>query len=122
MFLSTTASSSAVGRGGRAGELRKAGPRLFPRNVEEAVESLVRRSWQRIAALYFPGAVVVDRSAFEAAPSSDGSLFLDAAPGYPRSQPIKLPGLTRRPRRGVGPVAGDMPFMDGLHFAGPGRK
>ncbi|HEY2478979.1 MAG TPA: Fic family protein [Solirubrobacterales bacterium] len=106
----------------RAGELRKIGPRLYTRNTTEPVESLVRRSWQRIAALYFPGAVVADRSAFEASPAPDGSLYLDAGPDYSRKQPVRLPGLTLRPRRGVGPVAGDMPFMDGLHFAGPGRK
>jgi hypothetical protein len=122
VFLSTSATSRAVGRAAKAGELRKIGPRLYTRNTSEPIEQLVRRSWQRIAALYFPGAVVVDRSAFEAAPAADGSLFLDAGPGYTRRQPVKLPGLTLNPRRGVGPVAGDMPFMDGLHFSGPGRK
>jgi len=122
VFLSTAATSRAVGRAVRAGGLRKVGPRLYTRNVEEPIERLVRRSWQRIAALYFPGAVVVDRSAFEAAPSADGSLFLDAGPTYTRKRPVKLPGLTLRPRRGVGPVPGDMPFTDGLHFAGQGRK
>lgn len=122
IFLSTTATSRAVGRAAKAGELRKIGPRLYTRNVEEPLESLVRRNWQRIASLYFPGAVVVDRSAFEASPAADGSLFLDAGPTYTRRKPVKLPGLTLRPRRGVGPMATDMPFMDGLHFAGPGRK
>jgi hypothetical protein len=122
VFLSMAATSRAIGRAARAGDLRKIGPRLYTRNVDEPVESLVRRSWQRIAALYFPGAVVVDRSAFEAAPAADGSLFLDAGPSYTRKQPVRLPGLTLRPRRGLGPVAGDMPFMEGLHFAGPGRK
>jgi hypothetical protein len=122
VFLSTGATSRAVGRAAKAGEVRKIGPRLYTRNMGEPVEQLVRRSWQRIAALYFPGAVVVDRSAFEAGPAADGSLFLDAGPGYTRKRPVKLPGLTLRPRRGVGPVAGDMPFMDGLHFSGPGRK
>ncbi len=121
-FLSSAATSRAVGRALRAGELRKVGPRLYTRNVEESLDVLVRRNWQRIAALYFPGSVVADRSAFEAAPTADGSLFLDAGPTYSRKQPVKLPGLTLRPRRGVGPVAGDLPFTDGLHFAGPGRK
>jgi len=82
----------------------------------------VRRNWQRIAALYFPGAVVVDRSAFEAMPSNDGSLFLDGGPDYAGRRPVRLPGLTLRPRRGPGPIDGDMPFMEALHFAGPGRK
>lgn len=122
MFLSTAATSRAVGRAVRAGALRKVGPRLYTRNVEEPIERLVRRSWQRITSLYFPGAVVVDRSAFEAAPAADGSLFLDAGPAYTRRRPVKLPGLTLRPRRGVGPAPGDMPFMDGLHFASQGRR
>jgi hypothetical protein len=122
VFLSTSDTSRAVGRAARAGTLRKIGPRLYSHNVSEPVEQLVRRNWQRIASLYFPGAVVADRSAFEAAPASDGSLFLDAGPAYTRRQPVKLPGLTLKPRRGVGPVADDMPFMDGLHFAGPGRR
>jgi Fic/DOC family len=122
VFLSTAASSRAVGRATAAGELRKIGPRLYTRNVDEPLESLIRRNWQRIAALYFPGAVIVDRSAFEASPSPDGSLFLDAGPSYTRRRPVRLPGLTLRPRRGIGPASGDMPFMDGLHFSGPGRK
>lgn len=122
VFLGKTATSRAIGRAAAAGELRKIGPRLYTRNVDEPVESVVHRSWQRIAALYFPGAVVVDRSAFEASPSADGSLFLDAGPTYTRKQPVRLPGLTLRPRRGVGPVPGDMPYMDGLHYSGVGRK
>ncbi len=82
----------------------------------------MRRNWQRIAALYFPNAVVVDRSAFEAKPSADGSLFLDVGATRVRREAVRLPGLTIRPRSGPGPVAGDMPFMDGLHFAGSARK
>lgn len=94
VFLSEAATSRAVGRATKAGELRKIGPRLYTRNVDEPPESLVRRSWQRIVALYFPGAVIVDRSAFEASPAGDGSLFIDVGPTYTRRQPVKLPGLT----------------------------
>jgi hypothetical protein len=83
---------------------------------------VVRRNWQRIAAAYFPGAVVVDRSAFEAKPSEDGSLFLDAGPDYTVRRPMRLPGLTLWPRRGSGSVDGDMPFMEDLYFSGPARK
>lgn len=122
VFTSTAATSRAVGTAVRAGKARKLGPRLYTRNVDEPPESVVRRNWQRIAAAYFPGAVVVDRSAFEAKPSADGSLFLDAGPAYTARRPVRLPGLTLRPRPGPGPVAGDMPFMEGVHFAGPGRR
>lgn len=122
VFASNAATSRAVGRGVKAGQLRKLAPRLYTANTAEPLEAVARRNWQRIAALYFPEAVVVDRSAFEAMPSMDGSLFLDAGPDYTGRRPVRLPGLTLRPRRGPGPVEGDMPFMEGLHFAGPGRK
>ncbi|HEX4305008.1 MAG TPA: Fic family protein [Solirubrobacterales bacterium] len=90
--------------------------------MDEPLDRVGRRNWQRIAAGYFPGAVVVDRSAFDAMPSKDGSLFLDVGPERTRREAVKLPGLTLRPRPGPGPVEGDMPFMDGLYFSGPARK
>jgi len=122
VFLSDRRVSRAVGTAVKAGEARKVGPRLYTRNVEAPLEQVVRRNWQRIAALYFPGAVVVDRSAFDAKPAEDGSLFLDVGKTRVRREPLRLPGLTIRPRSGPGPTAGDMPFMAGLHFSGPARK
>lgn len=121
-FLSDASTSRAVGAAVKAGEARKVGPRLYTRNTEAPIEQVVRRNWQRIAALYFPDAVVVDRSAFDAGPADDGSLFLDVGASRVRREPLRLPGLTIRPRSGPGAVAGDMPFMDGLHFSGPARK
>lgn len=122
VFLSTAETSRAVGAAVRDGKLRKVGPRLYTKNTDAPLDQVVRRNWQRIAAAYFPGAVVVDRSAFEAKPSEEGSLFLDAGPDYTVRRPIRLPGLTLWSRRGSGPVDGDMPFMEGLHFSGPARK
>lgn len=122
VFASTAQTSRAVGTAVRAGRARKLGPRLYTRNTEEPLKQVARRNWQRIAAVYFPGAVVVDRSAFEAKVSEDGSLLLDAGPGYTARRPVRLPGLTLRPRPGPGPVSGDMPFMEGLHFSGEARK
>lgn len=122
VFLSDARTSRAVGAAVKAREARKVGPRLYTRNTDAPLEQIVRRNWQRIAALYFPGAVVVDRSAVLAKPSEDGSLFLDVGSSRVRREPVRLPGLTIRPRSGPGPVPGDMPFMDGLHFSGAARK
>lgn len=122
VFSSTTETSRAVGAAVRRGQARKIGPRLYTRNTEDPLEEVVRRNWQRIAAAYFPGAVVVDRSAFDAKPSEDGSLFLDAGPNYSARRPVRLPGLNLRPRQGAGPVDNDMPFMEDLHFSGQARK
>ena len=122
VFPSTTETSRVVGAAVRRGQARKVGPRLYTRNTDDPLEDVVRRNWQRIAAAYFPGAVVVDRSAFEAKPSDGGSLFLDAGPDYSARRPVRLPGLTLRSRQGAGPVDGDMPFMEDLHFSGQARK
>jgi hypothetical protein len=121
VFLSTTATSAAVQRAVAAGQARKVAGRLYTRNLDEPLDRVVRRNWQRIAALYFPGAVVVDRSGFEAKPSADGSLFLDAGPNFVGKRPTRLPGLTLRPRRGPGPGPDDMPYLEGLHFSSRGR-
>lgn len=122
VFITATETSAAIQRAVAAGTARKVAGRLYTRNLEDPLEQIVRRNWQRIAALFFPGAVVVDRSAFEAMPSADGSLFLDGGPDYAGRRQARFPGLTLRPRPGPGPVVGDMPYMDGLHFSGPGRR
>jgi hypothetical protein len=122
VFLSDATISRKVGAAVKAGGARKLGPRLYTRNMVEPLEKVSLRNWQRIAAGYFPGAVVVDRSAFEAKPSTDGSLFLDSGSRRTHRETVRLPGLTLRSRQGPGPVEGDMPFMDGLHFSGPARK
>lgn len=121
VFASTTATSAAIQRAVEAGAARRVGGRLYTQNVEDPLEQVVRRNWQSIAAHYFPAAVVVDRSAVEAKPAADGSLFLDAGPDYAGKRPRRLPGLVLRPRAGPGPIDGDMPFMNGLFFAGRGR-
>lgn len=121
IFATATETSRAVRRAVSGGKARKVAGRLYTRNTDDPIEQVVRRNWARVAAHHFPGAVVVDRSAFEARPSADGSLFLDAGPDYAGRRPIRLPGLSLRPRRGPGPAAGDMPHLEGLHFSGRAR-
>jgi hypothetical protein len=99
--------SRAAGRG----EIRRLARGLYSTNLEEPVEQLVRRRWADVAALYFPGAVVADRSAVLAAPTSDGLLFLDSGPVPAKPRAVDLPGLSLRPRSGPGHVEGDMPYM-----------
>lgn len=121
VFATSTATSAAIQRSVAAGKARKLAGRLYTRNVEDPIEKIALRNWQPIAAHYFPGAVVVDRSAFEARPSADGSLFLDAGPSYAGKRRAQLPGLHLRPRKGPGPAPGDLPYMDGLYFSSRGR-
>jgi fido (protein-threonine AMPylation protein) len=107
-------------RAAARGEIRRLVRGLYSTNLDEPVEQLLRRRWYDVAALYFPGAVIVDRSAALAGPAADGSLFLDSGPTVANPRPVRLPGLTLRPRRGPGPVEGDMRFAS-LWLAGPAR-
>ena len=104
------ADAAAASRALRRGELRRLARGLYTWNLDEPVERLLRRRWMDVAALYFPSAVLVDRSAVEARPAPDGSVFLDsgAKPAHPGA--VRLPGLTLRPRAGPGPIEGDMQF------------
>lgn len=115
-FLSTPELASRVSRDLKEGRIRKLAPTIYTTNVTEAPESLVRRQLWQLASLVFPEAVITDRTAFEAGPSKDGSVFLAAA----KPRDVALPGVTLRAREGVGPLAGDTPFL-GLHMASRAR-
>lgn len=110
---------AAVSRATARGELRRIARGLYTTNLDEPVEQLVRRRWLEVASLYFPGSVIVDRSAVDGRPAEDGSLFLDAGVGG-RPSPKELPGLALRPRSGPGPLPDDMPFGP-LHRSGRAR-
>ena len=116
-FVSNTSISGAVSRAVRAGELRRLASRLYTRNLDDPPEEVVRRNLWGIVAGYFPGALVADRTALEAAPAPDGSVFLVSE----RGRIIDLPGIVLRPRRGAGPAESDMPFVAGLRLSSMAR-
>ncbi|HTZ63247.1 MAG TPA: Fic family protein [Solirubrobacteraceae bacterium] len=108
VFFSSTATSRAVRALLREGRVRQVAGRLYTKNLDEPLEDVVRRRAWPIAAGIFPGAVIVDRTAFEARPAGrEGSIFLCSQV----SRVVRLPGLVLNCRRGAGPVAGDTPFM-----------
>jgi fido (protein-threonine AMPylation protein) len=107
-------------RAAARGEIRRLARGVYTTNLQETPERLVRRRWYDVAALYFPDAVIVDRSAVLAGPSDDGSLFLDVGEGPTNPRPVLLPGLTLRPRNGSGPIEGDVRFI-GLHMSSQAR-
>jgi Fic/DOC family len=114
------ADAAAASRGLRRGELRRLARGLYTWNLDEPADRLLRRRWMDVAALYFPGAVLVDRSAVEARPAADGSVFLDSGPEPAHPSSVRLPGLVLRPRSASGPVEGDMRFGS-LYRSGEAR-
>lgn len=82
----------------------------------DADDVVVRRNWVAILGHALPGAVVVDASARRACPDSSGRLYVD----HPRRTPYVLAGLSVIPRRGPGPLPGDI-ALDEFYLSSPAR-
>ena len=106
-FVSNARISKEVRRRVADGRLRKLASRLYTINLTEPAKAVVRRNLWGIAAGYFPGAIVADRTALELEPASDGSVCLVAE----RGSDIELPGIILRVRRGAPEQEDDRPFM-----------
>ena len=117
VFVSDKSITREVSRAVRAGKLRRLASRLYTRNMTGPPEAVVASNLWAIVAGYFPGALIVDRTAFENAPASDGSVCLVTVSG----RDISLPGYTLRPRRGVGPLPTDQPFLGELFLSSTAR-
>ncbi len=117
VLVSDTAASRAVSRALKAGKLRRLASRLYTSNMADPPERIVARNLWEIVSGYFPGALIADRTALENAPARDGSVCLVAA----RGGDIALPGHILRPRRGVGPLASDRPFLGRLFLSSTAR-
>ncbi len=119
VFFSNTRASRAIRRHLAAGEVRQIAGRLYTRNLSDALEDVVRRRVWDVAAGYFPGAVIVDRTAFEMRPSGpEGSIFLCSG----TRRVVRLPGVVLNSRAGLGPTNGDQPFMQGLFLSSWPRR
>jgi fido (protein-threonine AMPylation protein) len=117
VFVSTATMSAAVSRAVSAGKLRRLGPRLYTTNLTEDPAALVRRRLWEIAAGFFPGGLVADRTALEQHPAPDNSVFLVAK----RGGRVALPGVTLRARRGLGAEPGDFKLRDDLYCMSTAR-
>lgn len=109
----------------RLSRMRKAGgavqlaPAIYVTGSTVPVEALAKHYARSIAAHYWPGAVISDRSALAGGPS-DGWLFL-SHPHPPRRADVVLPGLTISCRMGPGALPGDMPMPEDICLASPAR-
>jgi len=107
VFFSNAGVSDAVRYAERTGKVRQLGPRLYTKNLTSTPDEVCLRNWAEIAAGYFPGAVIVGRSAMDFKPADDGSVFLVTA----TTRDVRLPGLRLRPRHGPGPLPSDRTFF-----------
>jgi hypothetical protein len=117
VFASDT-DKDRIARAVRRGELVKVGPGVYSSETGRPVAEVMRRRLWEIVGHAMPGAVIVDRSVRDGGFGANGTLFVVAN----RSRPLKLAGVTVHPRRGVGPLEGDMPLPAGIHMAGITRS
>ncbi len=87
------------------------------RTAAKDAASLIRRHLWEVAAGFFPGGLVADRTALEHQPAPDGSVFLVAS----RGGKVALPGVTLRARRGLGPLPDDFNLRDDLYCMSTAR-
>lgn len=113
IFSPTREMRGAVDRALRRGEVRRLARGLYTANLDDEFEAIIARNRWRATALFFPGAVIVDRSAPAGGVTSDGQLFVV----HSRASDLELPGLLIRPRRGPPALQSDMPFAEGLFFS-----
>lgn len=97
------------------GRLRRIGHGVYTPSPD-ADDVVVRRNWMAVLVHALPGAVVVDASARRGCPDSGGRLYVD----HSRRAPYVLPGLSVMPRRGPGPLPGDIE-LDEFHLSSPAR-
>jgi len=107
VFFSSAQTSRAVHAAVRAGRARRLARGLYTRDTQRPLESIARQHWLIIAAGYFPGAVLVDRTAFDFGPAEDGSVTLAGS----QRRDVELPGLRLRIREGAGCLDGDLRWM-----------
>ncbi len=113
VFISSADIASYVSKEVRKGTLRKLGSRIYTTNLKESPETLIKRHVWFLVGSFFPGAVIVDRTAMEHRPAKDGSVFIVSK----KKRSIVLPGLRIYPRKGQGPLSDDKPFMDNLYLS-----
>lgn len=115
--LSTTENSLRVSRAVAANKLRPLGNRLHTTYLKGEPSDLIRQNVWKIAALYFPGGLVADRTALEMKPAHDGRVFLVSD----TKRSVELPGISFHARTGAGKIDGDFPMRDGLFCSSRAR-
>lgn len=117
VFVSTADIKTAVSRAVTSGTLRQIGTKLYTSNLIDPPEAIVRRHLWQVVAAYLPNALIVDRTAIEARPADDGSIFVIAD----RKRDIEIPGIKIKPRKGAAPQESDRTFIGGLFLSSTAR-
>ena len=101
----------------KSGAIRKIAPRIFSSNLNEPIESIIRRNLFYILGNLYPGVILSHRSAFEFQPTKTGELFLTST----YTKKVSLPGITLQFLEGYSPIQGDNKFSGELYVSQKAR-
>ena len=121
LVVSTAQNKAGLSRQTKAGTAFRVAPGVYIVGATLPLEHAIRHHRTGIISVFWPGGVLCDRTALAGGGPVDGWVFV-AHPDPPRQSDLVLPGVTVSPRRGPGPLPGDMPMPDGLYLSGPARK
>lgn len=117
IFVSNTGISAMVNQAVKTGRLRKLGSRLYTKDLKSPPEDIVKRNWYFLLKYYYPDALIADRTAIENKPAADGSVFIISS----KKRETALPGIIFKPRKGIGPLETDKPFLGGCYLSSTTR-
>lgn len=110
-----------MSRQAKAGTAARVAPNVYIAGATMSPEQAVAHHRIAIIGVFWPGAVLSDRTALTGGVPHEGWIFV-AHPNPGRRSDLKLPGVTVSPRIGPGPLPGDTGMSDGLHISGPARR
>jgi fido (protein-threonine AMPylation protein) len=117
VFLTDAESADKIYRLKRQGLVRQITGKLYTSNMQDSIENIISRRYWEIVSLLFPNAVIADRSTFELKTAKSLFLISDKS-----SRPVTFGEYTIYPRKGIGALKDDTPFMGNLFLMSEPRK
>lgn len=116
----TTNDYSRLSRLAKAGKAQRLAAGLYAVGATLPPEQVARHHLHEVVASVWPGAVLCHRTALTGGMPVDGAVYV-AHPEPPRTQPLRLPGVSIVPLLGPPPLPGDIPLPHALWMSGPAR-
>jgi hypothetical protein len=117
VFQSAAQDKSLIAAGVRDGKIRQLRRGLYTTNMVDAPELIVKKNLWQIVSMLCPGGLVSHRTALNAAPSSNGLVFVTTTSDHI----IDLPGYQIRQIKGPGPLESDRSFLADLRISSQAR-
>ena len=121
LVVATPQTKAGLSRQTKADTAFRVAPNVYIVGATLAPERAVAHHRTAIISVFWPGAVLSDRTALTGGMPFEGRMFI-AHPDPARRSDLELPGVTVTSRVGPGPLPGDTPIPDGLHISGPARR